>query len=86
MRITLGALVLPEHRASPGCVFEAEVASGREEGLSYTVRLYGDGRWECTCPGFRYGARADSLCRHVDQVKADRERLVTFAVIMGPLT
>lgn len=84
MRIFLAELVLPAHRAVAGIVFETDIPSSREEDLSYRVRLAGDGSWECSCPGFRYGARADRLCKHVDTVKAARERPVTFAVIMEP--
>ena len=38
--------------------------------VTYTVTRTPDGRWECDCPGFRYQARADGLCKHVDRWRA----------------
>ena len=37
--------------------------------VDYTVTRTPDGHWGCDCPGFRYGARADGLCKHVDRVQ-----------------
>lgn len=36
----------------------------------YTTTRYPDGRWEDDCPGFRYGARPDGLCKHIDRWRA----------------
>jgi len=35
----------------------------------YTVTKAPGGRFECDCPGFRYGARADGECKHTDRVR-----------------
>ena len=37
--------------------------------VSWTVTRSPDNHWECDCPGCRYGARADGLCKHVDRVQ-----------------
>jgi hypothetical protein len=58
------------------------VPSASDPGTKYTVTRHGDGTWECSCPGFRYGSRADGLCRHVDQKRAECEYLLTLAAIM----
>jgi hypothetical protein len=49
---------------------ETEVPSGSEPGLFHTVTRLPDGNLECSCAGFRYQARADGLCRHIDDVTA----------------
>jgi len=36
--------------------------------MVYDVRQLADGTWECSCPCFRYQARADGLCPHLDVV------------------
>lgn len=51
-----------------GVLLETEIPSRRKAGLSYDVRQLADGSWECSCPGFRYQARGDGLCAHIDEV------------------
>jgi hypothetical protein len=71
-------------RASPSDVlFAAEVPSAREKDLFYRVALFADGIWTCTCPGYRYEARADKRCRHIDLVREARELSLTLAGILG---
>lgn len=45
------------------------VQSDTHSDVKYTVTRSPDGRWECNCPGGRYGARADGLCKHIDRVQ-----------------
>jgi len=55
-------------QAVNGVLFEVEVPSRSKAGVTYDVRQLADGTWECSCPGFRYQARADGLCAHIDEV------------------
>lgn len=61
---------------------ETEVLSGSEPGLCHTVTRAPDGSLECSCAGFRYQARADGLCRHIDEVTAARLRTRTLAEVL----
>jgi hypothetical protein len=45
------------------------VTSDRWPDVSYTVTCSPDGHWGCDCPGARYEARADGLCKHVERVR-----------------
>jgi hypothetical protein len=51
-----------------GVLYAIEVPSRTKAGLTYDVRQLADGTWECSCPGFRYQARADGVCAHLDAV------------------
>lgn len=51
-----------------GVLYAIEVPSNSTAGMFYDVRQLADGTWECSCPGFRYQARADGLCAHLDGV------------------
>jgi hypothetical protein len=58
------------HRAPLSEVASWTVRSDRDPSVWYTVELYPDGHWECSCPGRQYQARADGLCKHIDRQKA----------------
>jgi hypothetical protein len=72
------------HRTALSPVFEMAVTSSRYPDVFYLVTLLADGTWSCTCQGYRYGARLDRLCRHVDQAQEKYERSRTLAGILGP--
>lgn len=61
---------------------EARVSSGRLEGVSYRVIQHADGSWECGCQGFTYGARADRLCKHIDEVRRGIEYAASFLALL----
>lgn len=83
MRVTIGLRAEP-HRGSMGVVLEREVPSSSDPELTYFVRLHADGRWSCSCRGYRYTARDDGLCKHIDQEQEEYEsaRELTFAAIL----
>lgn len=58
----------PRHQPVNGVLWSIEVPSRSTPGLSYDVRQLDDGTLECSCPGFRYQARSDGLCKHIDEV------------------
>lgn len=63
----VGLCVVDEPRQPVnGVLYEVEVPSRSKPGFTYDVRQLADGTWECKCPGFRYQARHDGLCAHVD--------------------
>ena len=61
---------------------EAEVPSGSEPGLCHLVTRLPDGTLECSCAGFRYQARSDGLCRHIDDVTAAGQRDRSLAEVL----
>jgi hypothetical protein len=61
---------------------ETEVPSGSEAGLCHTVTRLPDGSLECSCAGFRYQARSDGLCRHIDDVNAAGQRTRCLAEVL----
>jgi hypothetical protein len=65
-----------------GVLYEIEVPSRRTPGMTYDVRLLTDGSWECSCPGFRYQARDDGLCAHIDDVMVMAAGIRFLAEIM----
>jgi len=38
-------------------------------GVGYTVERMSDGRWRCTCPGFRW--RNTRECKHIQAVRKE---------------
>lgn len=64
----------------PGPV--AEVASASEPGVFHQVSRLPDGSWECDCRGYRYGARSDGLCRHIDGEREKREWFAALAFLL----
>jgi hypothetical protein len=81
MRVSASAVPAPP-RDPLAELLAAEVASARWPGDSYRVVLYGDGSWGCPCPAFRYGSRADRLCRHTDHVRDALERIQALAFLL----
>jgi hypothetical protein len=60
-------------RTAPGADIEWHFPSARDPGTIHVVTLHADGSWSCTCPGFRYARRADTLCKNIDAaLEADR--------------
>jgi hypothetical protein len=82
VRVSVGLSARPPHRLRLVPEFEARVPSASDPGLFYTVTLLSDGTWECDCPGWRYAARDDGLCKHVDQVRQEYEYLCSLAAIL----
>lgn len=70
MIVTLEQSASPAPRGLGGEPYDWAVRSHRDPSVVWTVTLYPDGRWECECEGFRYHARADGLCRHIDEIQA----------------
>jgi hypothetical protein len=68
---------------APETAFEAEVPSARDPELIYRVSRLADGTWMCSCRGFRYQARSDGLCRHIDGEQERRARAGTLAFLLG---
>jgi SWIM zinc finger len=60
------------------------VRSSRDPGVLYTVTLYPDGHWECSCPAFDYHSRADGLCKHIDAQRAAWDIAPVFAEVGWP--
>lgn len=42
---------------------------GGSKGNIYTVYGYSDGRWECTCPSFKYRNHGKQYCKHIEGVR-----------------
>lgn len=78
------ALYVEQSRRQPvnGVLYEIEVPSKSRPGLSYDVRQLADGSWECSCPGFRYQAREDGLCTHLDDVLVMAAGILFLAEIL----
>jgi len=49
-------------------VWSMTVPSSKEGNDPYEVSLQGDGKWHCTCPGWRWSKKNPKTCRHIDDV------------------
>ncbi len=82
MRISVLAGQSVPHRGVLAPAWEHSVPSSRYDDIVYRVSLLADGTWTCTCSGYRYGARADGQCRHIDIAREERERRMTLAFLL----
>lgn len=84
MRVAVGLSARRPHQVRLVPEFETRVASSGDPGFFYEVTLLSDGSWECdaACLGFRYAARDDGLCKHIDQARREYEYRFSLAAIL----